>query len=143
VCDVYDADALREAVVGFGPEAVMHQLTDLPDDAAQIGQGEANSRIRIEGTANLVAAAQAAGATRFVAQSIAWTPAGGGASTQSLEDQVLAVDGVVIRYGQVYGPGTYHPDTRPEPPRIHIDEAARRTLPALDLTATVLTLVED
>ena len=29
VCDVYDADALRAAVVGFAPEMVMHQLTDL------------------------------------------------------------------------------------------------------------------
>ena len=36
VCDVYDADALRAEVVGFQPDAVMHQLTDLPDDAAQI-----------------------------------------------------------------------------------------------------------
>ena len=34
VCDVYDADGLREAVVAFGAEAVVHQLTDLPDDEA-------------------------------------------------------------------------------------------------------------
>jgi len=56
---------------------------------------------------------------------------------------VLAADGVVIRYGRFYGPGTYHPDHPPEPPRIHVDEAARRTLPTLDQRATVLTLTED
>jgi len=143
VCDVYDAEALREAVVAFAHDAVMHQLTDLPDDPALIGAGEANARIRVEGTANLVAAARAAGAGRFVAQSIAWTPAAGGAAQTSLEEQVLAIDGVVVRYGQLYGPGTYYPASVPEPPRIQVDEAARRTLPALDLAGTVLTLVED
>jgi len=36
VCDVYDAAALEETIVGFVPDAVMHQLTDLPDEAAKI-----------------------------------------------------------------------------------------------------------
>ena len=51
----------------------------------------------------------------------------------------LAVDGVVIRYGQFYGPGTFYEGDPPDPPRLHIDEAARRTLDALDVCATVLT----
>ncbi len=70
VCDVYDLDALTAAV---GPELVMHQLTDLPDDAALLPElAGANARIRTEGTSNLIAAAQAAGAKRLLAQSIAW-----------------------------------------------------------------------
>ena len=75
VCDVFDAGALAQAVTAFGPELVMHQLTDLPDRAGQIPEFAArNNRIRTEGTRNLLAAAAQAGATRFLAQSIAWTP---------------------------------------------------------------------
>ena len=43
------------------------------------------------------------------------------------ERLVLDADGVVIRYGQPYGPGTYCPDDLPAPPRIHGDNAAQRT----------------
>jgi len=77
VCDVYDAGRLTDAVVAFRPDAVIHQLTDLPDDVADLpSSGAANSRMRTEGTRNLIVAAGAAGASRFVAQSIAWRPAG-------------------------------------------------------------------
>src|SRR6266516_511901 len=73
VCDVYDAAALSQALIGFGPDAVMHQLTDLPDEAAKIPElGARNDRMRREGTRNVLAAARAAGATRIYAQSIAW-----------------------------------------------------------------------
>ena len=64
VADVYDAAALREVVVAARPELVMHQLTDLPDDAADLAEHrDRNARIRVEGTDNLLAAARAAGAT--------------------------------------------------------------------------------
>ncbi len=77
VCDVYDAPALTRAVTTARPEMVMHQLTDLPDTSDQIPAfAERNGRIRTEGTRNLIGAAQAAGATRFLAQSIAWRPPG-------------------------------------------------------------------
>jgi hypothetical protein len=49
---------------------------------------------------------------------------------------------VVLRYGQFYGPGTYYEDKLPEPPRIEIDEAARRTLPALDAPAGIIVIAE-
>ena len=108
VCDVFDAGALAQAVVAFGPELVMHQLTDLPDQAGQIPEFAArNNRIRTEGTRNLLAAAAQAGATRFLAQSIAWTPPSGGEAVAEHERLVLAAGGVVIRYGIFYGPGTY------------------------------------
>jgi hypothetical protein len=48
----------------------------------------------------------------------------------------------VLRYGQFYGPGTYHEQAPPRPPRIHVEEAARRTV-ALTGTTGVLTIVED
>jgi hypothetical protein len=45
VVDVYDAEALRDAVVAFAPDLVMHQLTDLPDEVERIAEmGAANSR---------------------------------------------------------------------------------------------------
>lgn len=77
VVDVYDVDVLTAAVVESRPDLVMHQLTDLPDDVADIpAWAAANSRMRTEGTANLLAAALTAGGARMLAQSIAWTPPG-------------------------------------------------------------------
>src|SRR5262245_49469115 len=77
VCDVFDAELLIEAVTRFEPEAVMHQLSDLPDRLDELeAHAAGNDRIRSEGTRNLIAAAQAATADRFVAQSIAWRAAG-------------------------------------------------------------------
>ncbi len=134
VCDVFDEVALREAVVAFGPDVIVHQLTDLPDDATQIpGFMAAHGRIRREGTRILVDAARAASVTRFLAQSIAWELEGDGqAAVEELERLVLDADGVVLRYGQFYGPGTYYEGEPPSPPRVHLDEAARRTVEALD-----------
>jgi nucleoside-diphosphate-sugar epimerase len=146
VVDVYDAAALREAVVDFAPDAVMHQLTDLPDDAARLDASrERNARVRAEGTANLVAAARAAGAGRFLAQSIAWSPAPEfAARLEEHERMTLEFPGVgvILRYGQFYGPGTYYEDEPPEPPRIEIDEAARQTLRALNAPTGVVVIAE-
>jgi uncharacterized protein YbjT (DUF2867 family) len=145
VCDVFDAVAVRDAVVAFRPDVVLHQITDLPDDPQLLPAfRSANKRIRREGTRNLLDAARAAGTERFVAQSIAWMPPGDGvASVQDLERTVLDANGVVVRYGQFYGPGTYFEDGPPPPPRIQIDTAARRTLPTLTMASTVVTVVEE
>ncbi len=145
VADVFDTDALIAAAVDARPDVVLDQLTDLPDDAASIGDFAArNARIRREGTANLLAAATAAGTARFVAQSVAWTlPGDGAVAADEMERAVLGFGGVVARYGRFYGPGTYYPETPPDPPRVHIDEAARRTLPALTMPSGVLTIVEE
>jgi uncharacterized protein YbjT (DUF2867 family) len=142
VCDVYDPRRLSRVVSDFAPDVVLHELTDLPDDVAELRTlGSANSRIRREGTRNLLAAA---GATRMVAQSVAWTIAGdGGDAVREHEEAVLAAGGVVVRYGQFYGPGTYHPTPPPDVPRIHIDDAARRTLPLLTTPTGVVVLVEE
>jgi nucleoside-diphosphate-sugar epimerase len=124
VVDVYDAEKLRAAVLAARPDVVIHQLTDLPPglDPTQMEAGRTrNARLREEGTRNLVAAAVGAGATRMVAQSIAFAYAPGplphaetapldpaARAVVSLEQQVLAAPlvGIVLRYGRFYGPGT-------------------------------------
>jgi nucleoside-diphosphate-sugar epimerase len=132
VVDVFDAPALHDAVVAAKPEVVIHQLTDLPDvsDPAKMAEvRQKNSRLRIEGTRNLMAAAKAAGARRVVAQSIAFIYAPGAkpykegdalddseaqratmTGVKALEQAVLntsGVEGIVLRYGRLYGPGTW------------------------------------
>ena len=123
IVDAYDAAALADAVATQSPDAIMHQLTDLSaEDRA------ANSRLRIEGTRNLVDAAKAAGVDAMVAQSIAWIYAPGDApaveedpldpnassfaGVHALEEAVAEMaHGVVLRNGALYGPGTwYAPD---------------------------------
>ncbi len=145
VCDVFDSERVRDAVTGFAPDVVMHQLTDLPDDAPRIREtGGANARIRREGTRNLLDAAVEAGVERFLAQSVAWTiPGDGGAAVEEMEQMVLAAGGVVLRYGQFYGPGTYHPTEQPPPPRVHLDTAAVRTAALLDATTGIVTITDD
>jgi uncharacterized protein YbjT (DUF2867 family) len=144
VCDVYDFAALRDAVVAFEPDAVMHQLTDLPDDVSKLGAlSERNDRMRTEGTHNLIAAAQAAAAQHLYAQSIAWKlPPDRAATVETHERAILAAGGVVIRYGQLYGPGTYYETEQPPPPKIAVDEAARRTMELLDAPSAVFELVD-
>jgi NADPH:quinone reductase-like Zn-dependent oxidoreductase len=143
VCDVFDAAALEAAVASFRPDAVLDQLTDLPDRLDDLEQGAAaNDRMRSEGTRNLVAAAVAAGAGRFVAQSIAWRPEGRGSLVDLHEQQVLEIGGVVARYGRLYGPGTYYEHELPSHPRIHVDAAARATPALLDTAPGIVTIAD-
>jgi nucleoside-diphosphate-sugar epimerase len=147
VCDVFYAPAVQDAVAGFAPDAVVNELTDLPDDPERIGAtAQRNIRMRREGTGNLLAATAAlSGARRrFVVQSVAWElPGEAAVAAADQERAVLDFGGVVLRYGQFYGPGTYWETEVPPPPRIHIDEAARRTVGALDAEpAAVIEVVE-
>jgi nucleoside-diphosphate-sugar epimerase len=144
VCDVYSREPLIEAVQQFDPDVVMHQLTDLPDDKERLGEFmKANSRIRTEGTKNLVDAATAAGASHFIAQSIAWELDGdAGRSVAQHEQLVLEIGGVVLRYGQFYGPGTYHPDDRPDHPRVHVSDAAERTVELIEASSGIVTIAD-
>lgn len=143
VVDVYDVEALTAAVVKSRPELVIHQLTDLPDDAADIpARATANSRMRTEGTANLLGAALAAGGARMLAQSIAWTPPGRGDAVAWHEAAVLDAGGVVVRYGQLYGPGTYYETEPPAPPRIHVSDAGQRTVPLVEAASGVVVLAD-
>jgi len=56
---------------------------------------------------------------------------------------VLQAGGVVIRHGQLYGPGTFYETAPPRPPRIHVDEAARQTMPALGAPPGVTIVADD
>jgi len=73
LCDVFDREALIQAVRDFKPDVVLNELTDLPDDAAQISElADLNARIRTEGTRNLIEAARRSGSPKILAQSVAW-----------------------------------------------------------------------
>jgi hypothetical protein len=56
---------------------------------------------------------------------------------------VLEIRGVVVRYGQPYGPGTFYETELPAHPRIHVDDAARRTPPLILAPSGVLVLAHD
>jgi uncharacterized protein YbjT (DUF2867 family) len=143
-CDVFDREALIQVVRDFEPDVMLNELTDLPDDAGQIGEFEAlNARIRTEGNQNLIEAARQSGSPKILAQSLAWQlPDGPGArAVAELERSVLAESGVVLRYGQFYGPGTYQ-EQPPKEPRVHVDRAAERTVDALGEPTGVIVIID-
>jgi nucleoside-diphosphate-sugar epimerase len=167
IADVYDADGLKRAVVAARPDVVMHQLTDLPrvfDETQLAAQYPRNARIRIEGTRNLVAAAKAAGARRFMVQSVAFAYAPGKEpyveidplnvadgprvvtvrAAADMEQQVLnsGMEAVVLRYGLFYGPGTWTeiPERKPS---LHIDAAAKAALLALTCKPGIYNIADD
>jgi nucleoside-diphosphate-sugar epimerase len=134
VCDAFDRAALAAAVREAAPEVVVNQLTSLPRryEPRSASFYETTNRVRSEGGGNLIEAARAAGASRFLTQSIAflYAPEGdwvkdeqappfdhapghfGTAVRTMLEHERLVVEsgdfeGLVLRYGQLYGPGTY------------------------------------
>jgi 2-alkyl-3-oxoalkanoate reductase len=134
VLDPLDSQAVREAVLRAEPEVVVHELTALSADLGRNFDrwfAETN-RLRTEGTDYLIAAAREAGARRLVWQSFGGWPyarEGGPIKTEDdpldpeppsdaretlaairhLEAAVLGADGmegVVLRYGGFFGPGT-------------------------------------
>jgi hypothetical protein len=144
LCDVFDREALIGAVRDFAPDVVLNELTDLPDDVTQIGaHADRNARIRTEGNQNLIEAARQSGSPKILAQTVAWQlPDGPDAlAVAELERSVLAEGGVVLSYGQFYGPGTYN-EQAPAEPRVHIDRAAERTVEALDATTGVVVITD-
>jgi nucleoside-diphosphate-sugar epimerase len=156
VLDIFDAPKVAAAVAAAAPEVIIHQLTDLPrafDQARIVAAYFANARIRTEGTRHLVTAAQAAGVHRFIAQSIAFAYAPGGEphpetdplnladptrattvrGTVEMERQLLSASGfdaIVLRYGLLYGPGTWYERAAPRP-ALHVDAAAHAALLAM------------
>jgi len=136
--DVFDADAVKAAITDAQPEVVIEQLTTLPKTYTRESMSAAaafNTRIRLEGGANVLAAAQAAGVRRYLRQSIAfWAVPGTGLADEEtplafdaspavaadarivteLEDRLLGnpnIEGIALRYGFFYGPGTwFNPD---------------------------------
>jgi 2-alkyl-3-oxoalkanoate reductase len=177
LCDVFDRTALEAAVKEAAPEVVVNQLTSLPENynPRKASFYAATDRVRREGGHNLVEATRAAGARRLLTQSIAflYAPEGDWVKTEEgrpfedapghfrtaveamLEHEREVVssadfDGLVLRYGQFYGPGTYYaPDghlgrevSRRRFPIVgpgtgifsflHVEDAAGATVAALD-----------
>jgi nucleoside-diphosphate-sugar epimerase len=143
VADALDPDAVGRAVSEAEPEVIVHELTAIPDSLSprRLDRDfELTNRLRTEGTNHLLSAARAAGARRFVAQSFApllYARTGGPVKTETdpvdpdpppgtratsaairhVERAVIEADwveGIVLRYGGFYGPGTslaVDPDT--------------------------------
>jgi nucleoside-diphosphate-sugar epimerase len=153
VCDAFDRPGLEAAVGAAAPDVVVNQLTSLPQEynPRTASFYEATDRVRREGGHNLVEAARAAGARRFITQSIAFLYAPEGdwvksedarpfedapghfrAAVEALlehEHEVVSspdFEGLVLRYGQFYGPDTYYARDG------HLGrEAARRRFPVV------------
>jgi nucleoside-diphosphate-sugar epimerase len=135
IADALDPDQVAQAVGRARPEVIVHQLTAIgPLDLRHFDRDfAATNRLRTEGTDYLLSAGQAVGVARFVAQSVAdygaYARAGGLVKTEQdpldgspvpamrqtlaavghLEQAVLGArwtQGVVLRYGAFYGPGT-------------------------------------
>jgi len=144
-CDLFDQRSLTAAVKDFRPDVIVHQVTDLPDQIENLADFlPRNNRVRSEGTRNLLTAAQAANASGFLAQSIAWrTGPGTGPVLDAHESAVISAGGTVLRYGQFYGPGTFYENDPPPAPRIHVDDAAQRTMPFLAGPRGTFTITDD
>jgi nucleoside-diphosphate-sugar epimerase len=175
VLDALDRESVRSTLQTERPSFVIHQLTDLSRR-----DFEANSRIRIEGTRNLVDAARAICVERMIAQSISFAYAPGptlaveedpldlegplprrttALGVQTLEQTVAEMpEGVVLRYGSLYGPGTWYSSSGPEADRVrrgeraattgvtsfvHVEDAARAALLALDWEPGIVNVVDD
>ena len=132
VMDGLDRDSVMRAVTAAAPDAIVHQMTALSGDPdfRDIDKTFAmTNRLRTEGTEHLLAAAQAVGARRFIAQSFAGWPAaqtGGPVKTEAdpldpdpprgirethaairrVEALATGAGGIALRYGGFYGPGT-------------------------------------
>jgi nucleoside-diphosphate-sugar epimerase len=177
VCDALVAEELRLAVVEARPEVLLHQLTALPDrfEPRKRDLYVKTNELRTVGTSNLLDAARAASARRVICQSIAfaYAPVGGpmkderdplfsdspepfGSAVGAIEEMEKAVldaegiEGVVLRYGWFYGPGTYFAEdgsTAEDVRRrrypivgdgsglfsfVHVEDAAAATVAALD-----------
>ena len=188
VGDAFDADSLVRAVEGARPEVVVNQLTNLARTANPLAvkRGfDTTSRLRRDVSRTLVTAVRSAGARRIVAQSISfayrpgpgvrtesdplWTGATGQigqltGSVAALESATLGdpdVEGVVLRYGAFYGPGTYFgrdglyasmlaKRRLPVPGDggglfglVHLDDAAAATVAALEGPTGIYNVVDD
>jgi nucleoside-diphosphate-sugar epimerase len=134
IADVFNPDSVKAAIAHAQPEVVIEQLTALPRTYSRESMSAAaplNTRIRLEGGANVLAAAKAAGVRRYLRQSVAfWGIPGAGLADEEtplsvdaspavaadarlvteIEHRLLEtsnLEGIALRYGFFYGPGTW------------------------------------
>jgi nucleoside-diphosphate-sugar epimerase len=167
IADGLDADAVGSAVGRAEPDVVVHQMTalsgslDLRDMEASFAQ---TNRLRTAGTDHLLAAARAAGATRFIAQSYAGWPSARTGGPIKTEDEPLdpdppaalravldairylersvtqaeGIDGLALRYGGFYGPGT---SISLDPVGEHVEIVRKRKFPIVGDGAGIWSLI--
>jgi nucleoside-diphosphate-sugar epimerase len=190
VADAFDGEMMRGVFATAQPDVIINQLSELPsriDPDRSTQRFADNDRIRVEGTRNLIVAAQTWGSKRIIAQSIAFAYAAEGdwvkderaplalsapppwgstvAAVAEMERQVMearGMDGTVLRYGTLYGPGTwYDPDggelaeavRKGHVPLVgdgtgqasftHVEDAARAVLAAMDGPPGIFNIVDD
>lgn len=187
--DALDSEAVHAALGRLRPEVVIDELTSLPKDYTPEAMREAAPRdrkLRLEGGGNVHSAARAAGAKRYIVQSTGFfygpgtgladetdllavnaTPgiAGSVQTYLQIEERVLRsrdMEGVALRYGFFYGPGTYHDPKsgsitqqvrQQEYPVIasgagvssfvHVDDAAAATVAAIQSEPGIYNVVDD
>ena len=184
-----DSEAVNAALTRLRPDAVIDELTSLPRDytpEAMRAAAEQDRKLRLEGGQNVFDAARTAGAKRYLVQSTGFfygpgpglasetdslavnaSPAISGSVRTYLQIEKRALgspdlQGVALRYGFFYGPGTYHdPDTGSVTQQvreqkypvigsgaavysfIHVEDAARATVAALESDPGVYNIVDD
>lgn len=184
--DALDAAAVEQSLRDSRPEVVIDELTSLPKDPSEMAAAApADRKLRIEGGGNLLRAARALGVSRYIQQSSAFFLEPGEALADEsaglavdaspriaasarayveLESRVLNagdMEGVALRYGFFYGPGTwYNPDgawadkvRKQELPIIgdgravwswiHIDDAAIATVETISAPPGIYHIVDD
>ncbi|HEX9438289.1 MAG TPA: NAD(P)-dependent oxidoreductase [Roseiflexaceae bacterium] len=156
VADALDPDQVARAVAVASPEAIIHELTALSGrlDMRRFDRAFAETnRLRTEGTDHLLSAGRAVGVRRFLAQSFAgWPYAREGAAVKDeeepfdpnppeavreglaairhLEEAVIGAEwteGIVLRYGGFYGPGT----SLDGPGSEHVEAIRKRLFPLI------------
>ena len=188
VADALDAQAVRAVIGQARPDVVIEELTSLPKrytSDEMRAAAERDRRLRLEGGANIYQAAHAAGARRYIVQSTGFFYApGSGLATEDdslavnaspavsdsvrtymkIEERVVGgnhLEGVALRYGFFYGPGTWFTDggdianqvrERKYPivgsgqgvwSWVHVDDAAAATAAAVECPPGVYNIVDD
>ncbi|EJS67946.1 MULTISPECIES: NAD-dependent epimerase/dehydratase family protein [Bacillus] len=175
IADIFNRHAVFSVLNETTPKVVIHQLTSL-----STWNVEDNAEIRIEGTRNLVDAAKNVEVKRIIAQSISWVYEPGDTFAAEKDSLDIAVpmsrhvtingilkleeavselpEAVILRYGTLYGPGTWYAENGLIADQVrnneiiasdgissflHVEDAARAAMLALHWPTGTVNIVDD